>query len=171
VVPADYIDEKNGFKVYDIADCQDGWMRASPDAHIAYVATANDRLSGKVKPLIRYIKAWKFFRDVPISSFYLELRVAKYSLGEKSIIYGIDLKRVFRLLLDGQLASMQDPMGVSGYIAPCKTEAQRQDALSKLETALARAEKAWDAKERDNISDAFDWWRLLYNYEFPAYYY
>lgn len=171
VVPADYIEEKNGYKVYDIANCNGGWMRASPDAHIAYVAAANDRLNGKVKPLIRFIKAWKCFRSVPISSFYLELRVAKYSLDESSIVYSVDVKRVLKLLLDGKLASMQDPMGISGYISACKSEVFQDEALSKLETALSRAEKAWEAEQRGDTSDAFDWWRLLYDYEFPTYYY
>lgn len=77
VVPADYLRESKGYKIYDIADCAGGWMNASPDAHNDYVRYIDDKLRGKVKPLIRFIKAWKYFRDVPISSFYLELRVAK----------------------------------------------------------------------------------------------
>src|SRR5439155_23657899 len=36
VVPADYVRESDGYKVYDIADCAGGWMNASPDAHNAY---------------------------------------------------------------------------------------------------------------------------------------
>lgn len=170
VVPADYMGNQNGFYVYDIPDCQGGWMRASPDAHLTYVASVNDKLGGKVKPLIRFLKAWKFFRSVPISSFYLELRVAKYASGESSIIYDIDVKRVLRMLWDGQLASMQDPVGISGYIPACKSDASMTDALSKLETALTRAEKALDAKDQGNIYEAFYWWRLLYNDEFPTYY-
>ena len=47
-------------------------QQASPDAHNAYVASIDTKFGGKVKPLIRFIKAWKYFRDVPISSFYLE---------------------------------------------------------------------------------------------------
>jgi Second Messenger Oligonucleotide or Dinucleotide Synthetase domain len=170
VVPADYIEEKNGHYVYDIADCKGGWMRASPDAHNSYVAEINNKLGGKVKPLIRFIKAWKCYRDIPISSFYLELRVAKYATGESSIIYDMDVKRVLCQLRDGKLADMQDPTGVSGYISACKTDALYQDAMSKLETAATRAEKAREEAEKGNFSDAFDWWRLLYNYEFPTYY-
>lgn len=171
VVPADYIKESNGYKIYDIPDCAGGWMRASPDAHNDYVRTVDGKLSSKVKPLIRFIKAWKCFRDVPISSFYLELRIAKYANGESAIIYDIDVKRVLRQLLDNQLASMQDPMGVSGYIEACRTELQRADALSRLETAVIRAEKAREAADKNNVEDAFYWWRLLFNYEFPTYYY
>lgn len=145
-------------------------MKISPEAHIHYVNEVNKKLSSKVKPLIRFIKAWKYFRDVPISSFYLEMRVAKYATTESSIIYDIDVQRVFKLLWDNQLAAIQDPMEVSGYISACKTEAMRKDALSKLETALIRATNARGAKEKEDISDAFDWWRLVYNYEFPIYY-
>jgi len=171
VVPADYLRENNGYKVYDIADSAGGWMNASPDAHNAYVSYINDKHGSKVKPLIRFIKAWKCFRDVPISSFYLELHVAKYAEGEKSIVYDIDVKQVLSRLWDAQLAAMQDPMGVSGYISACKSDALREDALSKLCTAFVRAEKALEAKDRGNISDVFYWWRLLYNNEFPSYYY
>ena len=170
VVPMDFIEEKGGYNMYDIADCKGGWMRASPDAHNAYVASIDTKFGGKVKPLIRFIKAWKYFRDVPISSFYLELRVAKYASGETSIIYEYDVKRVLCQLRDCKLADMQDPMGVSGYIPACKTDALYQDALSKLDSAATRAEKAREAADRGNVSDAFDWWRLLYNNEFPTYY-
>lgn len=171
IVPADYVGESNGFKVYEIADCGGGWMKASPDAHNAYVRDVDNRLGGKVKPLIRFLKAWKFFRSVPISSFYLELRVAKYASDEKVIVYDIDVRNVLKLLWDRQLADMQDPMGVSGYIPACKSAAMRADALSKLETALTRADKARGAATSEKISEAFDWWRLLYNDEFPTYYY
>lgn len=170
VVPGDYIEEKNGHYIYDIADCNGGWMRASPDGHNSYVSGINDKLSSKVKPLIRFIKAWKCFREVPISSFYLELRVAKYANDEKSIIYEWDVKRILCQLRDCGLADMQDPMGISGYIPACKTQALKEDALSKLDTAATRAEKALELSQKGTISEAFDYWRLLYNYEFPTYY-
>lgn len=171
IVPGDVAEKEGDFMTYRIADCADGWMKVSPEAHIHYVNEVHKKLSEKVKPLIRFIKAWKYFRDVPISSFYLEMRVAKYCTTESAIIYYMDIQRVLKLLWDNQLAAIQDPMGVSGYISACKTEASRTDALSKLETALTRATSAREAVEKEKISDAFDAWRLLYNYEFPTYYY
>jgi hypothetical protein len=171
VVPADYAGEANGYKLYDIPDCAGGWMKASPDAHNDYVRTIDNKLNNKVKPLIRFIKAWKYFRQVPISSFYLELRVAKYASGETSIVYDIDVKNILCRFRDSGLADMQDPMGVSGYISACKSQAALEDALSKLDTAATRAEKAREAASSERTSEAFDYWRLLYNYEFPTYYY
>ena len=170
VVQGDYVKESNGFSVYDIADCAGGWMKVSPDAHNEYVRSIDNKLGGKVKPLIRFIKAWKYYRAVPISSFYLELRVAKYASGESSIVYDIDVKNVLCQLRDCALASMQDPMGVSGYIPACKTEVLRADAVSNLGTAATRAEKAREAASSGDVSSAFYWWRLLYDDQFPTYY-
>jgi len=170
VVPATYNQERNGYKVYWIADCADGWMQASPDAHNAYVRAVDEQHAGKVKPLIRFIKAWKCIRQVPVSSFYLELRVAKYASEEKSIIQEYDVRNVFKLLCDADLASMQDPMGISGYIPACKSAAMKADAMSKLWTAFSRAEKAREASSKGDVSTAFYWWRLLYDDNFPTYY-
>jgi hypothetical protein len=146
-------------------------MRSSPDAHNAYVREIDEDLNKKVKPLIRFIKAWKYYRNVPISSFYLELRVAKYAEGESSIVYALDVKRVFSYLDRIGLASMQDPMGISGYINPCSTDAKLEDAKSKLSTALTRAQNACDAEDEGDTKTAFDSWNLLYNCNFPNYYY
>ncbi|NWF36662.1 nucleotidyltransferase [Mariprofundus sp. KV] len=171
IVPADFVNEDEYYKIYEIADCSGGWMRVCPDAHNAYSNYANSERGGKAKPLIRFIKAWKYYCNVPISSFYLEMQTAKYALGEDVIVYAIDVKRVLKMLLDSELAMMQDPMGRSGYIVPCKTEAMKQDALSKLQIAVSRAEKALAADSATKTSDAFYWWRLLYNDQFPTYYY
>jgi len=169
IVPAYHRSTYEGYKVYGIADGEGGWMNASPDAHNDYVRDVNLKHSGQVKKLIRYVKAWKYFRDVPISSFYLEMRTAKYADGESSIIYSIDVKNVLRNILNGGLARMQDPTGIGGYIYPCKTELKHEDALSKLETAVIRAEKAREAEEAGRVVDAFDWSNKLYYYEYPKY--
>lgn len=170
IVVADYVKEDSGYKVYEIADGSGGWVQICPDAHNAYVDAVDKKHNGKVKPLIRLVKAWKCYRDVPIKSFYLEMRVAKYADGETCIVYEIDVKRILTMLRDNGLAALQDPMGIDGYIYPCKTEAFKQDALSKLSTAATRAEKAREAEAANDIKTAFDWWKLLYNDKFPNYY-
>ena len=172
VTPAYYVKtNEDGYNIYGIPDCSDGWMPSSPSVHNAYVREVNDDLGGKVKPLIRFIKAWKYYQNVPISSFYLELRIAKYAEGESSIVYSIDVKNVFSYLDRIDLASMQDPKGISGYIRPCSTGTKLADAKSKLSTALTRAQNACDAEDEGNTKTAFEWWDMLYNYNFPSYYY
>ena len=170
VTPADHLGTTNGFMTYDIPDCSGGWNNASPDAHNDYVRKTDQALSNKVKPLIRFIKAWKYFQNVPISSFYLELRVAKYASGETVILYATDVKRIFALLDSVNLAQIRDPMGVSGLIAPCRSDTELTSAKAKLSTALSRASKACENETNGDIREAFDWWNKLFAYKFPSYY-
>ncbi len=170
VTPADYSRNGNGFDIYEIPDCSNGWMEASPDAHNDYVRSVDGKLSYKVKPLIRFIKAWKYYQNVRISSFYLELRVTKYASEESSILYSIDVKHVFALLDSIDLAQIRDPMGISGLISPCKTESDLANAKSRVATALSRAIKAREAEDCGDIKEAFNWWDKLFAYRFPSYY-
>ena len=173
VVPAklDKVAGSNGnkFFVYQIADCSGGWMLSSPDIHNLYVRSIDQKLSSKVKPLVRFVKAWKYYQNVPISSFYLELRVTKFVEDMKSIVYDIDLNSFFGHLSRVDLAAMQDPMKISGYISPCSTQAKLSEAKSKLATAASRAQKAREAIRNENIKDAFYWWNLLFNGNLPGY--
>lgn len=171
VIPADYIKQKDGKNVYEIADGAGGWMRSSPSTHTSYVTEENTRLVKKLKPLIRFLKAWKYYCNVPISSFYLELRATKWMEGESTIVYDIDLCAILRKLHSCSLAAMQDPKGVSGYIDACATEAKKIEALSKIETAKIRAEKAREAEIAGSTSEAFDWWNKVFAGNFPSYYY
>jgi hypothetical protein len=173
IVPADYLGDttinRSVYPVYHIPDGVGSWMNASPDAHNTYVAYVNGEKGQKVKPLIRFLKAWKFYQNVPISSFYLEMRAAKFAANEDRIEYSVDLKTLLRKLYDSDLAALQDPMGVSGNIRPCSTDVKKADSLSKLGTAVVRAEKAVNAENAGKISDAYYWWDLLFNNQFPAY--
>lgn len=173
VTPAYYIEltQTGNYNIYGIPNYSGGWMRSSPGAHNAYVRNIDQKLGGKVKSLIRFVKAWKCYQKVPISSFYLELRVAKYVEQRLSVIYDLNVMGVLSHLHQIGLANMQDPMGISGYITPCSTNIKLKEAKSKLYTALTRAQNAYRATERRNIKNAFYWWNLLYNGKFPDYYY
>jgi len=171
IIPADYVEQKNGKNVYEIANGAGGWMRSSPSTHTAYVTEENTRLGKKLKPLIRFLKAWKYYCNAHISSFYLELRATKWMEGESSIVYDIDLCSIMRKLNSCSLAAIQDPKGVSGYVPACASGAKKADALSKLATAKTRAEKAREAESAGKTSEAFDWWDRVFAGNFPSYYY
>ncbi len=91
--------------------------------------------------------------------------------SETDIFYDIDLNTILKKLYDCDLASIQDPKGISGYVYACSSEAKKQDALSKLLTAKVRAQKARDASASDNIKDAFYWWDKVFAGNFPNYNY
>ena len=157
------VDEYN---VYKIPDFNGGWQTAAPSAHINYVNGVNNQLDKKVKHVIRLIKAIKYAQNIPISSFYLEMRTAKYCSGETSIIYELDVYYVLKNLVNDNLAMMQDPTGIAGYIEPCSTDTIRQDALSRLTTARDRAGKAVEAEKAGKHTDAIYWWGKVFDREF-----
>jgi hypothetical protein len=170
VIPADYVGKSSkGKNVYDIPNRAGGWMRSSPSGHNAWVDDIDQKLSGRVKPLIRIVKAWKYQRAVPVHSFYLELRVAAWAAHEKAIVYSLDVRGVLKHLDGLGLASMVDPIEVAGRVAASGTDVQLADAKSKLTTALTRAEKARVAELTDHPKEAFQWWDLVFNGTFPAY--
>jgi hypothetical protein len=170
VIPADLVNSEGPF-VYLIADGNGGWMRSSPQAQNDYVTSMNDKLKGKVKPLIRFLKAWKYFEDVPISSFYLELVTTKHAENADPIIYSWDVRDVLKKLWESKLVAVDDPAGKSGKVEACRTSLQKEDALEKVEDAWWRAKNARVCEEDGDVLGGFDWWDLVFDGNFPSYYY
>ncbi len=171
VIPARLLDSSGTFFVYWIADGSGGWMRSSPEAQSDYVRRVDADVGDKARPLVRFLKAWKYYRNVPVSSYYLELAATSHAAGAKPIIYSWDVRDVFAKLRDSGLAAISDPAGKSGMVAACRTAAQRTDAMSKAESAANRSGWAKESEDAGDTGGAFGWWSLLYDGNFPSYYY
>ena len=65
ITPSDCVDVSADYPVYDIPSCDGDWLRSSPDAHNNYVRAIDQSLSHKVKPLVRFVKAWNYFQKRP----------------------------------------------------------------------------------------------------------
>ncbi len=169
IVPGDLV-ETHPDNIYKIPDCSGSWMKTSPDIHNAYVQRIHEENSHKVKPLVRYIKAWKYYMSVPISSFYLEMKVAKYCENRFLSSYPLDIEHFLRHMLDGNLARLQDPSDISGYISPCSSKVYHHVATSRLKIAVAKAEKANQAQKEGDLRSAFRLWNMFYGMRFPKYY-
>ncbi|MEE8392062.1 MAG: nucleotidyltransferase [Anaerolineae bacterium] len=170
IVPAKLAGQTStGHRLYAVADGMGGWMTSSPDAHSDYIASVDLNLDGKLRPLICLLKAWKYFRDVPVSSFYLELRCAAHADGEKMIVYTVDLRNVLDLLWDDQFADVQDPKGISGHVSARLTYAGKKAAISKLRTALYHTSRAQEAAAEGRVEESFLYWNRVFNGYFPPY--
>ena len=121
----------------------------------------NRRHGGAVKRLARQLKIWKYLWAVPISSCYLEMRVAKYMDTETSYIPLLDLYLTF-LEISG-LRDMNDPTGLGSRFRACSSEPKRQEALSKLERAITRSRKARDFADANDHKSAIEQLELLFN--------
>lgn len=169
VVPAYYVGQENGNDIYKIPLLGGGWIRSSPKVHNEYVSRHNMRLDFKLKQLIRLIKSIKYYNIIPVSSFYLELRTTKWAENERSIIYKYDVLSMLRHLANTGLAQLIDPTGISGYVPGCSTQVQKDEAISKFNSALNRAVKAYDYEKSGYIQLAFEEWDKVFNGRFPAY--
>lgn len=155
--------------IYDIPGPASGWMSSAPTAHLEYVNGVNQQagILGGAKKLARLAKAWKYCNQVPISSFYLEMRAAQYMAAQTSFSATLYLCGYLEWLDKNELADMNDPMGKASRFSACSSAATRTTALSNLRTAATRARKATTAEQAGNTQLAFDFLDLLFGYQFP----
>ena len=160
-----------GYRQFKMHDGQSGWMPSAPESHNAYVAEIDRHHNGGVKPLIRFLKAWRYARNVPIKSFYLEILAAEYACNQTAITYDIDLRDLFDNMLQRQLAPLLDPRFPNDglYIQSTNTVLQTVEALDALQRAAIWASDAVALNHVERISAAFDRWRLVFNNDFPPY--
>lgn len=171
VIPAYLLQSVGDHMKYNIPGVTTEWMQSTPEAHLAYVNESNTMpKKGCAKSMARLVKAWKYYRDVPISSFYLEMRASAYIRKQSTVIYWMDICLFLEELQGVGLAAMNDPTGTTGRIEPCSSDALKRDAISKLNTAVIRARKAYNAASAGDLKTAFEQWNLLFNGEFPGYY-
>lgn len=148
---------------YMIANPAGGWMKSFPEEHNKYVNEVNAKLNGGAKKLARHLKIWKYKRDVPVSSCYLEMRATKYLSDDGVYSPILDLYYVLNHLRTVQIAAMNDPTGLGSRFGSCSSESKKQDALSKLDTAVSRARKAKDYYLADDDYNAIEQLKLLFN--------
>jgi predicted nucleotidyltransferase len=156
--------------VYDIPGAATGWLDSAPVEHLDYVNEIN-KTAGRVggaKSLSRLAKAWKYYNDVPISSFYLEMRAAQYMGTQTNFVAVWDICGLLESLYSHSLAAMNDPKHATGRFHACSSDAKKITALSKLNTAATRARKALDAHNASNPDAAFVYLDLLFGGNFPA---
>jgi hypothetical protein len=156
--------------LYDIPGVDTGWLESAPTEHLKYVNEVNRKtaIKGGAKKLARLAKAWKYYNNVPVSSFYLEMRAAKYMEDEKSFDVMYDVARYFHYLNRIQLEAMNDPQGLTTRFYACSSTATATDALSKANTAATRSAKALEAYKNDKLAEVFEWLDKLFGGKFPS---
>ena len=149
---------------YWIPDPTGSWMRTYPTQHNQYVNGVNTKHGGGAKALARQLKVWKYQRAVPVSSCYLEMRAAK-GLAERSTYRPlVDLVVTLTAMQTAQLRALNDPTGLGSRFTAYSSAAKRDEALSKLRTAVTRARKARRFMSAGDDAAAIGQLRLLFNH-------
>ncbi|WP_102157393.1 nucleotidyltransferase domain-containing protein [Zhihengliuella halotolerans] len=149
---------------YDIPDPDGtGWIQSNPAVHLDYVNDAQKKTNSRAKSLIRLVKTWKARNSVPLSSFYLEMRVAKYALSSSPIIYDWDLRSFFKTLEGDGLREMNDPTSYGRRIST-GADGVGEYVLAKLaiEQAVRSSSLALKVAQDGNPGLGVAHWRQLF---------
>lgn len=174
VIPAFWTgttEDKPHYPVFAIPDGAGGWMYTSPERHSKYIKDEDARAASQLAPTIRLLKCWKYARTppVPVLGFHLEMLLASNGTCVGARSYQNILLDTFRLLVSRKGAGLRDPLGIAGVIPACRTDPQRSTLISHASYAAEKAERAINAELSGNIDDAFAYWNLVFNGNFPAY--
>lgn len=152
---------------YDIPDPSGtGWIRSNPAVHLDYVNKAQKATDGRAKSLIRLVKTWNSQNSVPISSFYLEMRIARYALANTVIIYDWDLRDFFKILTGDGFREMNDPTSYGRRIATGTSSVMESiTAKYALEEAARISELAKAASDAGDHSVAVQHYLRLFKLE------
>jgi predicted nucleotidyltransferase len=158
--------DRNGMRpVFFIPDGGGDWLETSPHIHDRHFANAQGASGHKLRKVSQLIKWWKHSRtpSLPIRSFYtdLVLSASGVCIGAKN--YGQCLYEFFDELARSECDALFDPCGISGYIEPTNTEAQRRVLLNAVEYARAHAQAALQAQQRQATSEANRQWAIVFN--------
>lgn len=173
VIPAYFARQVNGLSIYNIPAPGGNWMETSPSAHLKYVTDTNKSPAGGAKSLARLVKIWKYTNQssVKISSFYLEMRAAKHMDSQSTFVSHLDFMYLMKSLYIGTLASMNDPSGLTGRIAPTSTEGYRASSLVTLRGDAKRVEDSINLESGGNRSQAFAKLGMVFPGAFPSQHY
>jgi len=168
IIPAYPSGEKQGHEFYGVPAPSDRWINVSPGAHSAWIGKINDDLGKNFKPFIRLIKAWNYYNDKPLWSYYIELCVAEFLSGESSIVYSMDIKNFFNFMVEKDLEPIEGAAGSEDLVYGTSI-ATKEEARNKLALAAELAAQAHKCEIKGEIDAAYYLWRKVFNWRYPPY--
>ncbi|MFE5093668.1 hypothetical protein ACFRCI_25765 [Streptomyces sp. NPDC056638] len=158
--------EKYASGDFAIPDGAGKWLTTNPIKREAHLAERSDVLGGELKKVIRFAKKWNKAHSLRLSSFHLEMLVARTyrTLGNNS-------RSALRLFFDYNYCnlSVQDPAGFSGDLASYLTQANRIAVNDSLKRARERVDLDLAAESRGDHREAIRLWRIILGDDFPTY--
>lgn len=144
-----------------------GWLATNPDQHADFMATRNQALSNRLKPLVRMLKRWNRSHSRRLKSFHLEV-MAQHGVG---YLYSNEAERVEDFFQNAEYRlDVADPAGLSGTFTSDWSWAKRQDVITSLRSARDRASKARQYERNGQIASAIGQWQIIFGKDwFPAY--
>jgi hypothetical protein len=153
---------------YLIADTGAGqWLSTNPKAHVQIWSDRNKTHVGDLVPIIKMLKGWNKTHGGYLRSFYLEVLILQIFNGVTISNFPSAIRFFFDRARTIAGYALSDPGGYSQIRG--LSEADRTEVMSRMETAYSRAVNAEEEEKLGKTSDAFYYWRLIFDDYFPAY--
>lgn len=142
------------------------YKKGDYDSEAKLISDSNTRSGGKTRDLIRMIKRWQSYCEVPIKSFWIELIAVEFlstwqHYDKTMIYYDWMVRDFFKFLVGKEYGSVFAPGTYEQmYLGNAWT--------SKARTARDRAEKACTLEATDAPA-AGDEWQKIFSTDIPKY--
>jgi SMODS domain-containing protein len=166
VVPA-FNRKGGGYLIPDSAGKR--WIETDPGVHQSILTNANTAHNGDLVPVIKMIKGWNRQINRSFRSFYLELIAIEIFRG---ITLSSDSSAVPYFFDKGRTrvkTKAVDPAGFGDQINGLDGVSTVAEAVSRFDTAWARAVKAEEYERNGKTDLAVGEWIKIFGEYFPAY--
>jgi hypothetical protein len=165
--------------VLDICNSGDGtWIRTNPRKHIKISSEVNDRTGGLLVPSVKMLKAWNLAAGRPLRGFHLEVMAWKVldpgwqaSWFGAGVGMGSDPDNLSRFFAEapGRLRRrLPDPARDEGDLGAYLTDLARAEAISRLEAASSRCQRAAELLGGGDVAGANALYRKVFGDAFPG---
>ncbi|WP_132941884.1 hypothetical protein [Vibrio crassostreae] len=162
-------DDMFGNSYYLIPDGQGNWKKTDPRKDKERTTRVNTARDGNVLKVIRAIKYWSKFKQMPnMGSYLIENMILDYYETHSATSWvDLEVRDVLFYISNAVYNQVQDPKGIQGNIN-CLTYEERSAISAK---ALGDSQKAQDAynNENTNVAYAISKWREIFGSNFPTY--
>lgn len=146
-----------------------GWLSTNPREHIVLVGNADSAHKGRLKPLIRLMKAWNLANGNHLRSFHVEMLIMKMWNDLEVGSWSHSVKAMLAVMGTWVKAPAYDPWKDDLQIDSYLSSDDRALVVRMLNEDATRSAEAEELRKQNRISDAFERWNVVYRQKFPAF--
>lgn len=164
VVPAFENSNKDLLEIPDHHEM--AWVHTDPKWIITESRRLNRESGNLLKPIVKFIKKWRFIWNIKLKSFHVELMCNAIDLSQISEIDQA-LYVVFTDLSENVLLPCRDPARPSVDLSSYLTDWARRNASYRFRTAAKYAKDALASVRQGNLIEAHGFWRQIFEGNYP----
>ena len=163
-----FVNDNGGFLM---PDGRGGWQLTNPPYHDKLMSDSNVRLGSRLKPLVRFMKAWNYVNGHHLRSFHLEMIVERMWRDASALPSVPDaMAQTLAAAVSWVETGFADPWtGSELMLNSYLSSTERALVARLLKEDAARSKTALEFAASGQVSEAFDRWNVVYGNYFPAY--